>query len=197
MAVGLILIGAVVELAATNLQASAQNVAAVRLQQELRALTGVITRELRRARYHEGAVRVIGAGDTLAPGLRAWSDVVVSDRVSGTDDSDGIAATLDGDCIHYAYRSTGADDARTLSLARSGETGVVRIETGGDPTRPPSCESVGATRLSSSEVDVTRLSFNFDPARDTVLVTVEVALASDRTIRRRLVELVCLRSPRT
>lgn len=58
MAVGLVVVGSVVAFIASSIQANSENIRSIRLNQELRALTEVVAREVRRARYVQAAPAV-------------------------------------------------------------------------------------------------------------------------------------------
>lgn len=61
MAVGLVVVGSVVAFIASSIQANSENIRSIRLNQELRALTEIVAREVRRARYVRAQIGTIGA----------------------------------------------------------------------------------------------------------------------------------------
>lgn len=60
MSIGLIVIGSAIALMVSVMRANSENMQSTRLTQELRALTDIVARELRRARYNENTINFVG-----------------------------------------------------------------------------------------------------------------------------------------
>ena len=136
VALGLIVIGSLIALFVSISQSNASNLRSTRLTQELRAVSEVITRDLRRARFVDGAIAQIGRGASAASG---FNDITISTG-----------------CIQYAYQNASLGDFRSISVRGSGGMGQIVLAAGG---AAPGCNANGL-RLSSPEVDITGLSFN-------------------------------------
>jgi prepilin-type N-terminal cleavage/methylation domain-containing protein len=215
LVVGLILIGSVVALLASNIQANAQNIASTRLTQELRAVMEVVTGELRRARYQRAADQLMSAGSPAPANRKNNQPVTVIDHVGATNDADacpgtclpGQVSTTDGDCIRFAYEDAplivagdANDECRAISLGTvNGINAAFIAGSVKDKATPAACGALPAcgagVRLTSPAVNLTHLSFNFDSANDTIVITVEGNLVSDSTVTRRYTEMVRLASP--
>jgi Tfp pilus assembly protein PilW len=185
---GMVLVAATLTLVVANVRANTQNIRSVRVTQELRALTAVITQELRRARYSADALGNIGLG---AAAINPFNVLAVTNSIGATNDDDASAATTDGDCVQYAYQDAPGGPFRTIALAQVAGRGEVRISRSA-VAPSPACNAAGAV-LSSPEVNVTRLTFNYNCARDAMVVTVEGSLVGE-PVRRRYSEIVRVRS---
>ena len=195
---GLIVIGSVITLVVATMRSNTQNIQSTRLTQELRAILDVVTRDVRRARYSPNAINRIGAGAIVTNPYQAF---VIANRLGAPSDSDGNAATVDGDCVTYSYAGTPAGSAasaalqpvfRAIWLDNTGAApNSVRVATAAVPV---ACADGAGAAINSSDVEVTRLTFNQDAANDTVVVTVEARLRADTNVRRRMSEVVRIRS---
>jgi prepilin-type N-terminal cleavage/methylation domain-containing protein len=180
LVLGLILVGAVLSLVVASMRANAENVQSTRLNQELRALAEIIGREVRRARFHKDAMTNIGRGDDAAA---TYDAVTITDRLTAPDnDSDGDDATTDGDCVLYSYQDApgGAFRGIWLGTAASPTRGAVLLARG---STARVC-GTGGSVLNSQLVDITRLSFNWNPATDALAITIEGRLVGDTVVRR-------------
>jgi type II secretory pathway pseudopilin PulG len=95
MAVGIIVVSALVAFIVSSVQANSENLRSIRLTQELRALTEVVGREIRRARYVPAADLLDAVGvDPLPMEVTRFGGVVVLDN--------GVS-----DCIEFTYGTDG------------------------------------------------------------------------------------------
>lgn len=186
IAVGLVLISAVVALAVSMLRTNAESITSARLTQEGRALGDVFARELKRARYSGNYLAFVGSGGA-APNQFGAIDIL-------------NLGTETGSCIRFAYDADddGALDANEVKVFTlvQGAVYFAQYATYAAAT----CSSSGALRLSSPEVQVTSLVFNrtttgASPSPNRIDVTFRLALGSDATINRRFDQTVQVRNP--
>ena len=169
----------------------------------------IVTSELRRARYNPNAVMNFGEngddddGDGEITNLdnlfavNPFEGITVS---GGSSANDGDAETTDGECIQFAYGNAPGGAFRVISRAVVNGRGVIRMNR--DPAAVPNCGT--GVDLTSPQVDVTLLAFNFDntniatdPDYDTIRITIQGRLVADNNTVRRFVETVRLRTPLT
>jgi prepilin-type N-terminal cleavage/methylation domain-containing protein len=124
LAIGLIVVSAVLAFTLSSLTANSEYVQSTRLSQELRNSMDFISRELRRAGYDENMNRYTAASTQNALVVSPFSRIYVED------DADGDGAKNDG-CVIYAYDRTG------------GTPGAVELDQG----------EIRALRLAFREVD--------------------------------------------
>ncbi|MFC7301255.1 PilW family protein [Cognatiluteimonas weifangensis] len=143
LVVGLIVVLAAVGFVVSVAKANSENIQVTRLTQELRSLTDVMARDIRRARYVVDPAGLVGAGPAAI-------------------DHDAIYPALaDGpqSCIQYSYDNPPNLPISTLShRIRLVGTDVV-LKTDADPTAACASTSDGS-KLNSSEVQITQLRFN-------------------------------------
>ncbi|WP_170113442.1 PilW family protein [Ahniella affigens] len=207
LTLGLLVIGSATALLVATLDANGRNIRATRLTQEIRAISDVVSAELRRARYHPDALLNLGENgdDDDGDGRVTRLDNIFATnpfetiRVSGQGQiDDGDATTIDGSCIQFAYGAANGDAFHTISLVQIGDRGVVRMNRQANSF--PAC-GTGAN-LSSAQVDIDVLAFNFDaadsqtdPDYDTIRVSIRGRLVGDPDTRRQFVESIRLRAP--
>jgi type IV pilus assembly protein PilW len=150
LAIGLIVVTAVLAFTLSSLTANSEYVQSTRLSQELRNSMDFISRELRRAGYDENMNRYTAASTQNALVVSPFSRIFVED------DADGNGTANDG-CIIYAYDRTGgisgkveraqgeiralrlafrSVDGQTVGVLEIGEstTGLTPACNGGAPT---------------------------------------------------------------
>lgn len=211
VAIALIVTGSAIALMVSIMQANGQNIASTRLTQELRAVAEVVARDVKRARYMEDAISFVGErndddnGDGVVDALDYVPvnpfDAVTVDADPAADDgagADGVATDVDGTCIHYSYEkaeATGALPAgrpfRAIHRAVDG-AGIGAVFVARDRAADPGC--VPETRLSSAEVNISMLAFNFNTTDDWLRITVAGNLVRDPTITRQVSTSIRLRS---
>jgi hypothetical protein len=158
MAAGLVLVGSVLALLASSARANAITIQSTKLSQELRALSGVVVGEVRRARYNPAALSNIGLGNAA---LNPYDEV----RIEGG-----------GTCLRFSYERADGQHARTFAYrADANGVGTVFFATGADPASPPAC-AAAAIRLSSPQVDITAARFTA-PQDDLVALEFQARLA--------------------
>ncbi len=207
MAIGLIVIGSAIALMVSVMRANSENRQSTRLTQELRALTDIVARELRRARYNEDTLTFVGEArdDDNGDGVvdsDDWQptnpfDAFTVVAASGNDDAD--AATVDGSCVQFSY--DGAENGAFRTIARTLNNGVGAIALGRAAAASPACANVDV-QLSSPELNVTRFSINYRGSNvvagrtdtDWARITVEGRLTNAPDITRRITETVRIRS---
>lgn len=99
LVVGLIVVLAAVGFVVSVAKANSENIQVTRLTQELRSLSEVMARELRRARYVADPVGLIGS--------------------AGTDTRDAITVNAAKDCIVFGYDEPPNPPAPAVTVARS------------------------------------------------------------------------------
>jgi len=150
LAIGLIVVTAVLAFTLSSLTANSEYVQSTRLSQELRNSMDFISRELRRAGYDENMNRYTAASTLSALVVSPFSRIFVDD------DADGDGTANDG-CVIYAYDRTGGTpgvverargeiralrlafrtvDGQTMGVLEIGEsaTGLTPACNGGAPT---------------------------------------------------------------
>ncbi len=91
MAVGIIVVSALVAFIVSSVQANSENLRSIRLTQELRALTELIGREIRRARHVSAQELLTAIGqDPLPTAVTQYSGILIDDNG-------------DEDCIEFSY----------------------------------------------------------------------------------------------
>lgn len=186
---GMILIGSTLALVVSTGQANAEAVQSARLTQEMRAISEIVSRELRRARFIDDSIGLIGTGGAT------------------TNPYDAMVVSNAGACIQYSYQNVSdmgtptdetddvtVDSFRTLWRADVDGRGVVFLAT--DDAASPACGADAAAALSSPQVNVTSLVFVANDActPTAVQVTMQAQLVGDADIARTFVDDVRLRN---
>lgn len=149
LVVGLVVTLAAVSFVASVAKANSDNLRVTRLTQELRALSEVMSREIRRARY---------VADPI--GLVAQAGVGNHDRLEVRDQT-GALATV-GSCIVFEYDEPPDPPAVGGLVTRS-----IRLENGRiylNPSAGGGANCSGGSAISSPEVRIASLQFVYDPA---------------------------------
>ena len=148
LAVGLIVSFAVISFIASLLQTNSLTIQSTRLNQELRTISELVARELRRARSMRDPLVNMGQGadDPATVGViegaqNPWQSLVI----------------VGGDCIQYAYEDAPGGEFRAIRREEAGGVGTVVLARDGDPV---DCDSAGTT-INSDLVDITALEFAF------------------------------------
>jgi hypothetical protein len=158
MAAGLVLVGSVLALLASTARANAITLQSTKLSQELRALSGIVVGEVRRARYNPTALTNIGLGNAA---LNPFDEV----RIEGG-----------GSCLRFSYARADGQHARTFAYRDDDDgVGALFFASGADPANPPPC-GAAAVRLSSPQVDLIDASFE-TPEADLVSLQFQARLA--------------------
>lgn len=141
LAVGLIVSGAAAAFVVSIAKANSQDLQVTRLTQELRAVSEVINREIRRARYVADPLANVAQGGVTGP----------NDPITVSDAPNGVGAV---DCIALTYDQPPTETAGTVTRTIYLDTGRVYVAAGGG------CSAGEA--ISSREVTITELSFDND-----------------------------------
>ena len=119
LAIGLIVVGAVLAFTLSSLTANTEYVQSTRLSQELRNSMDFVSRELRRAGYDQNQAAFIAASSINAPVVSQFSRIYIENDTG--DDGDGED---DEGCVIYAYDRAGGT-AGEIDLA-NGEIRAIR-----------------------------------------------------------------------
>lgn len=177
LVVGLLLVGTTVGFVVAVASANSETIRSTRLTQELRAVTEIMARELRRARSVSDPIKNVGRG------------------VSATSPVNQIQVLNGGQCITFGYepgageRSLDPDPGnvfRAISL-RGGRIFLTRDDA------VPSCTD-GGVALSSPEVAITTLNFVVSPPLYQINVTGRLAAGQGSEIQRSYSQIVFVRS---
>lgn len=197
VAIALIVTGSAIALMVSIMQANGQNIASTRLTQELRAVAEVVARDVKRARYMEDAISFVGErndddnGDGVVDALDYIPvnpyDAVTVDADPAADD--GVGDTIDGTCIQYAYEGADGGPFRSIYQAAVGGIGSVRVARGNAVV---GCNN--GVALTSREVNISGLIFNYNPTNDWLRITVSGSLVSEPLLVRQVSTSVRLRS---
>lgn len=199
LAIGLILLTAMMALVVSVLRANADVVASARLNQEGRAIGDIIHRELKRARYNGLYLSFVGAGASPSNPFGA---------VTGADAS---LPLVDDDCIKFSYDadddgSLDANEVKSFFL----DNGAVYFSQSNTYAGALCANGAGALRLSSADVRVNALAFRQredDPAtagvdeenKNEITVDYELELTrnsgDDTGITREFGQVIQLRNP--
>ena len=183
LAIGLIVVGAVLAFTLSSLTANNEYVQSTRLSQELRNSLDFVSRELRRAGYDQSQAGYIAASSINAPVVSRFSRIFITNAAT-TNDGDGIN---DEGCVIYAYDRTGGTfgtvnlangeirairrairtvDGSTVGVLEVAESaaGVTPSCTGASPdysSYPASCSNAGWCPLSDARlIDITAFTLD-------------------------------------
>lgn len=180
MAVGLIMLTAVVALTVSVLRTNAEVVTLSKLTQEGRAIGDLVTREVRRARYSGNYLKFVGSAGAVPNAFE------VLDILNG------------GACIRFAYdaNDNGTVDANEVKVISLGNDGAVYFGQFGSFTAA-TCGASGALRISSPDVQVTNFAFSRDAVNSPNRVDLQfrLELANNTSIFRRFDQQILLRNP--
>lgn len=171
LALGLIVIGAVLTLIVALIRANNQTIQATRLTQEMRATAAVITSDLKRA----GGVDDPFTAATANAGKPLNQFAAVDDGAAG--------------CIRYAYARGGGNNFHAIS--RNADTKAVYLHSAAD-FASATCNHAASVRLGSGAVSIDALDFVVTGRR--IRMTLAGSLVSDPTIRRTFTQTVFIRS---
>jgi prepilin-type N-terminal cleavage/methylation domain-containing protein len=171
LVLGLIVVGAALALTVSIIQSNGLTVRSTRLTQELRAVTEVIGRELRRARAVDDAIARVGRPDLTGSPYNA-----IDIATAG--------------CVLYGY-SGPTNPRRAIRRTVVGTVGTIQLAQGTNDA-PPDCGTPGDA-LSSPQVDITAFTIAV-AAGDLYNITVTGGFAGDNTISRTITTAVRVRS---
>ncbi len=174
MVLGLIVIGAVLALSLSMIRANNQTIAGTRLTQELRAVAGLMSSDLRRA------------GGVIDP-------LTVATANNGNPDNPfGVINTATAGCIQYGYAGGEGGNFRAINF----RAGAIFLSAG---AAAPGCAA--GTRLSSQQVTITGLTFQRQGPCGTaaaagrcIRVTLAGRLTGDAAITRQYTQDIYVRS---
>jgi prepilin-type N-terminal cleavage/methylation domain-containing protein len=176
LAVGLIVMGAVLALIMSIIRANNQTIQTTRLTQELRATAAVITADLKRAR---------GVDDPLAAARQGnpFANIVLDGVVNPP------SGTV-GQCISYGYANASGGGFHVIRL-NGGKVSLAEANTAAAAT----CALAGQ-QLNSPQVTINALSFTIEGRQITVTLTGSLQSGDPdvAAIRRSLSQTVFVRS---
>jgi prepilin peptidase dependent protein B len=186
LAVGLIIVFAIVAMFVTMLRSTSDNLKFVRLNQDLRSVMTLITRDIRRS----GANQTAAAAMATDPPVNPFAGITIWSAEPGDP----------GTCILFSYNSGEATELygfRWNAVAGS-------VEERG--TSGAACDAVGGWQALSDPalLEITGLSFTEDPLRSPltaggatireITVTLAGALRNDPEVTRELSETIRIRN---
>jgi prepilin-type N-terminal cleavage/methylation domain-containing protein len=134
ISLGLIVVLAAVGFVISVAKANSENIQVTRLTQELRSISEVVGREVRRARYVTDPVGLIGSG--------------------GTTHHDTITVNVAADCIVFAYDEPPDPPSPGGTVSRS-----IRLDSNSVFLNPAGTDCTGGNALNTPEVVITNLRF--------------------------------------
>lgn len=154
VALGLIVVLAAVGFVVSVAKANSENIRVTRLTQQLRSISEVMTREIRRSRYVSDPISLIGTG--------------------GTNNRDQIAITDNGnsDCIVFGYDEPPDPPAAAATVSRS-----IRLDGNNILLNPNATDCTGGNPLNSADVRITQLNFVAAGSQVDIVVTGTLANA--------------------
>jgi len=158
LVIGLIVGGAAAAFVASIAKANSQDLQVTRLTQELRAVSEVVNREIRRARYVADPLANIAQGGVAGP----------NDPISILDSAGGAGST---DCITLKYDRSPTDPT-TGTVTRTVYLDAGRVYV----TDLATCS--GGEAISSPEVTITEFSFDNDTDGSNAVAAVETFVRS-------------------
>ena len=168
LVVGLVVSAAMIAFMVGMLKSNSETIQSMKLSNEFRALTEVISRDLRRARGMQDPLVNIGtncSATTTDPnpcqGL-AFNAITISPSNPGT-------------CILYGYDSPGGNNFRAVRFSETGGVGKVFFDRN---TSVRSCSS-GGSQISSDSIDVDSLVFGNCQYTDTSTTPATVRTLTD------------------
>ncbi|MGJ0486116.1 MAG: hypothetical protein ACR65R_16500 [Methylomicrobium sp.] len=190
MLIGLFILGVVVGLFVSMIKSDSDNIKAIQLNQELRSVMSLITRDLRRAGSNQNAA-VSASG---SPPSNSFAEG--ANRLT-------ISANYQGDansCITYAY-----DSASTFGTIQSSELYGFRLDSANNAVETRSngaaCNAAGWTDLTDSTlVNVSALTFSESNVSEggitlrQIAITLSGSLVNDINVTRTITETVKLRN---
>lgn len=151
MVIGLFVIGSVLGMILAINQSNSETIQSTRLTQELRAITAVISNDLKRARRVDDPIAKVWQGTTACGANAAQPCFGI-----------GPTPTADPSCITYGYSGTSASGSannyRAIYRKVTGGVGSIVLATG---TAAVDCTTAG-TALNSSQVDITGLCLAYN-----------------------------------
>ena len=159
LVVGLIVSGAAAAFVVSIAKANSQDLQVTRLTQELRAVSEVVNREIRRARYVADPLANIAQGGPTAP----------NDVISILDSVGGAGST---DCVSLSYDRDPTDPLAGTTVTRTVYLDAGRVYV----TDLATCS--GGQAISSPEVTITEFSFDNDTDRFNAVAAVDTFVRS-------------------
>ncbi len=187
MVIGLIIMAAVLTMFISMVGSNNDNLKSIRLNQDLRATMGLITRGLRRA----GGNRNAAVNSATTPATNPFDDIqVFTGSVEDTDaDGDGVRT---GNCVVFSYD---ADDGSNELYGYQLATNAVESRTGGTI-----CGNSWEDVTDSSLITITNLDFENTRVTESgvtinqITVTLSGELRRDSSVSRTLVETIKVRN---
>jgi prepilin-type N-terminal cleavage/methylation domain-containing protein len=202
MTIGLILISAVVALTASVLRTNAETVTVAKITQEGRAVSDLVSREVRRARY-SGNYRVFVGAAGAVPNAFAVMQI----------NNTSLPTATTGSCLRFAYDADddgdlGADagtpdptevEVKVISLYNEAVYFGQASTYAGAACVTSAAQAANALRISSPDVRVTSFQFRSYATSSSDVNRIDLffslALAGNPAITRRFYQSIQLRNP--
>jgi prepilin-type N-terminal cleavage/methylation domain-containing protein len=149
LVIGLVISGAVMVFISATLKANNETVQSMKLNHELRALSEIISRDVRRARGMADPIANIGSNCSTTAGASNACQGLAFNAIT-------IPSAPNNTCIVYAYDSPDLNNYRAVRLATTSGVGSVFFDRS---TTPRSCSS-GGIKISSDLIDIDSLIFS-------------------------------------
>lgn len=158
LVVGLIVSGAAIGFVVSVAKANSEDIQVTRLTQELRSVSEVITRDIRRARFVVDPIGNVAQGAAVTPPLQNDA-ITVSDAITEGGTGDRYYR-----CLSLVYDRPSTETAGTVRRTFYLDGGRIYLSN-------VLCDAVprpgaAANAISSAEVTITRLSFDNDSTLD-------------------------------
>ena len=198
MIVSLLTIGTMVILMANTLGTGSETIQTARLTQELRSAMEIMTRDLRRANFHQGYIACVGNPDCRA-------DLGISAQVST------INIQAGGDCFWFWLDRDGDGDLTNDSVGAFrrvtvGGVGALQMREGGNAAADCSSDAGWQTITDPAVVNVTAFSADDTPSYsetvsstgtqnvEKILLTITAQFTGDPGVTREVADLIFVRN---
>lgn len=198
MVVSLLAIGAMVILMANTLGTGSETIRTARLTQELRSAMEIMTRDLRRANFHQGFIACVGNPDCRA-------DLGISAQVST------INIDAGGNCFWFWLDRNGDgdltdDSVGAFRLVTVGGVGALQMRDSGNAAADCASDAGWQTITDPAVVNVTAFSADDTPSYsetvsstgtqnvEKILLTITAQFTGDPGVSRQVADLIFVRN---
>lgn len=171
MVIGLIVIGAAIALVVSLMKSNNDSIRSMRLSQEMRAVSDIVTMEVRRARSLVDPLANVGQGATAFITCNA------------------ITPSADGKCLTFGYGCDPATGFGSFRAIRQTGSNLLFAEA----TTALDCASAGGLRLNSDDLVIDSLNFTQTP-EGAIQLSLEGHPSADATMKRKLTRVIWPRS---
>lgn len=211
--IGLIVMTGIISLVVATLRANTENLEMTRLNQEMRSVMQLVTRDLRRGGYTQQAIRDFGSGNQSN---NDFTGIRVFDGSTELDYADsGITEADPADCVLFSYDSDGNGDAEAgefRGFKYDAANNAIRAKVSGNASDADCADGTGTweTLTDTATVQVNEFAITTrngnavpvmtDSAGNPVLtirelvISLDAQLAEDDGVRRTMRETVRVRN---